>query len=102
MVSPEEDVVDVSPDVRAKAQELAVDAVENCLEEVSLSPILRVKQLQQLHHKGLVDVSLGHGDVQLRILQEPQEQSVHQLHAGEEMFKMWALCKLCIDSGPTV
>ena len=44
--SPEEDVVDVFPDVGAEAQELAVDAVENGLEKVSLSSVLRVKQLQ--------------------------------------------------------
>ena len=64
-LSPEEDVVDVPPDVRADAQELAVDAVENGLEKISLPSVLRVKQLQELDHKGLVDVSLGQRHVQL-------------------------------------
>ncbi len=45
---PKEDVVDVFADEGAEAEELAVDAVEDGLEEVPLPRVLRVKQLQQL------------------------------------------------------
>lgn len=45
---PVEDVVDLAADVGAEAEELAVDPVEDCLQEVSFSGILAVKQLQQL------------------------------------------------------
>ena len=69
-VLPEEDVVDVFPDVRSKSEKLAVDPVKEGLEEVPLPAVLGVKQLQQLHHKRLVYVSLCHRCVELRALEE--------------------------------
>ena len=71
MSSPEEYVVDVSPDVRTKTEELAVDAMENSLQEIPLATVLRVKELQELDDKGLVDVSLGERGVQVSALQKP-------------------------------
>lgn len=46
---PEEDMVDVSPDMGSQTQEFAIDAMENGFEELSLSGIFCVKQLQQLY-----------------------------------------------------
>lgn len=47
---PEEDVADVLADVGAQAEELAVHAVQNGLQEVALSRVLRVEQVEQLQH----------------------------------------------------
>ena len=42
---PEEEVVDLFPDEGSPAQELAVDSVQDRLEEVPLSGVLAVEQL---------------------------------------------------------
>lgn len=44
----EEDVVDRAANVRAEVQELPVDTMEGGLEEVALSGVFRVEQLQEL------------------------------------------------------
>ncbi len=44
----EEDVVDLLADEGAQAQELAVDAVQDGLEEVALAGILTVEQIQDI------------------------------------------------------
>lgn len=56
---PQEDVVDLPSNVSTKAEELAIDAVKNCLEKISLSRVLAVKQFQETDDKGLVNVALG-------------------------------------------
>lgn len=48
--APEEDVADVLADVGAQAEELAVHAVQNGLQEVALSRVLRVEQVEQLQY----------------------------------------------------
>ena len=70
MYIPEEDMVDVFSDVRAQPQKLAVDAMEDGFEEVSLSWVFCVEELQQLDDKRLVNVLFGESRVQLRALQE--------------------------------
>lgn len=45
---PEEDVVDLLPDEGSEAEELAVDAVQDCLQEVTLSGVFTIKKLQEL------------------------------------------------------
>ena len=77
--SPIEDVVNLLPDVRSQAQELAVDSMQSGLEEVPLSWVLAVKQIQQLNHKSLIDVLLGNGRLELLGLQEPEEKLVDNL-----------------------
>ena len=47
-ISPVEYVVDLSADVGPEAQELAVDPVEDGLQEVPLPGVFTVKQLQEL------------------------------------------------------
>ena len=47
-VKPVEDVVDLSADVGPEAQELAVDPMQDGLEEVPLPGIFTVEQLQEL------------------------------------------------------
>lgn len=79
---PKEDVVDVLPDVRSQSKELAVDAMEDCFEKISLTRVFAVKQLQQLYHEGLVHVLFGKRWVQLGTLQETQKQCIHQLWAA--------------------
>ena len=43
----------------AEAEELAVDAVKDGLEEISFSWVLAVKQLKESDNKRLVNVPLG-------------------------------------------
>lgn len=47
----QKNVVDLLPDERAQPQELAVNAMQHCLEKVALTRILRVEQLQQLQKR---------------------------------------------------
>lgn len=58
---PQENVIYLSPDVSPKTQKLAVDPVEDCLQEVSFPGIFTVKQLQDVEHEGLVNVAFGQG-----------------------------------------
>lgn len=48
LASPVEDVVDLPTDISPEPQKLAVDAMQDGLEEVPLSRILTVKQVQEL------------------------------------------------------
>lgn len=48
LASPVEDVVDLPTDISPEPQKLAIDAMQNSLEEVPLSRILTVKQVQEL------------------------------------------------------
>lgn len=47
-VSPIENVINLFPDVSSETQELPVDAVESRLQEVSLSRVFTIEQLQEL------------------------------------------------------
>ena len=80
--SPEEDVVNLPSDVGPQAEKLSVDAMENCLEEVSLSRVLAVKQLKHAQHKRLVNVSLREGGLEFWRLKEAQKECVYQLQGG--------------------
>ena len=44
-----EDVVDLLPDVGSQAEELAIYSMKSCLQEISLSRILRVEESQKLN-----------------------------------------------------
>jgi hypothetical protein len=83
----EEDVVDGTTDKRAQIQKLAVDPVKSCLQEVALTRVLRVEQLQQLQHKLLVDKLLADVDVEVGALNKAQEELVHDLEVGPGKFK---------------
>lgn len=52
LASPVEDVVDLPTDVSPESQKLAIDAMQDGLEEVPLSRILTVKQVQELRADG--------------------------------------------------
>lgn len=45
---PEEDVVDLFPDVRSEAEQFAIDTMQYGLQIFPLSGVLTIKQLQQL------------------------------------------------------
>uniref|UniRef100_A0A182IZZ8 Uncharacterized protein n=1 Tax=Anopheles atroparvus TaxID=41427 RepID=A0A182IZZ8_ANOAO len=74
-----ENVVDLLADERAQPEELAVHPVQHRLQEVPLPGVLRVEQLQQVQNEAVVDVALCHVRLEVRRLQEPQEQLVHEL-----------------------
>ena len=72
-------MVDLPAYVGAQSEELAVDSVQDGLEEVPLAWVLAVKQLQHLQHKRLVNVPLGDGCLDLRRLEESEGKCIHQL-----------------------
>jgi hypothetical protein len=51
----EKDVVDGATYVRAEVEELSVDSMQGSLEEVALSRVFRVEQLQQLPYVSCLD-----------------------------------------------
>lgn len=59
--------------------ELAVHAVQDGLQVVALARVLAVKELQQLQHKVLVDVLLGHLGVRVVGHHVAQQKLVHDL-----------------------
>ncbi len=73
-------MVDLLPDVGPHSQELPIYPVEYCLQKVPLARILAVKQLQDVQNEGLVHIMLGQGCLEVRSLQETQEESVHKLN----------------------
>jgi hypothetical protein len=90
----EEDVVDGTPDERSEVEEFAVDSMQRRLQEVSLSWVLAVEQLEQLRvslerentflladlkNKALIDVSLADVCVELGALDEAQEELIDDL-----------------------
>lgn len=54
-----EDIVDGFADERAMDHELAVDAVEDGLKVLALAGVLRIKEVENAEHEGVVDVALG-------------------------------------------
>lgn len=52
LASPVEDVVDLPTDISPEPQKLAIDAMQDGLEEVPLSRVLTVKQVQELEQAG--------------------------------------------------
>ena len=72
-------MVNLSPDEGSQSKKFPVDPVQDSLEEVSLSLVLTVKQLQKLKNKVLVDVPLPNGCIEVRRFQKPQENSIDKL-----------------------
>lgn len=67
------------PNESPKPEELAVDAMQHCLEEIPLSRIFGVEQLQQLKNEFLIDHPLADGRLKVRALEETQEELVDEL-----------------------
>jgi len=53
-----ENIVDLSSDIRAEVEELAINSMQRGFEKISLSWIFRIKKLKQLDDESLVDVFL--------------------------------------------
>lgn len=75
-------VVDLFADVSSKAEEFSIDTMQNGLEEVALTRVLTIEQIEQLHEELLIDVLLGCVGLKVRRLQEPQEKLVNNLEVG--------------------
>lgn len=76
----EEDVVDRPSDERPQVEELAVDAMQGGLEEVSLARVLRVKELQELQNETVVDISLRDVRVEVLAFDKAEEELVDDLN----------------------
>lgn len=53
--------------------------MKSCLQEIPLPRVLRVKELQQIEDKRLVDISLGEVGIEIRAFHESQEELVNDL-----------------------
>ena len=78
----EEDVVDGPADEGAEVEELAVDAMQGGLEEVALSRVLAVEELEELEDKVVVDELFGDVGVEVWALDEAEEVLVDDLEMG--------------------
>lgn len=100
----EEDVVDRSANVGSQVQELSVNTMQGCLEEVTLTRVFRVEQLQQLRrisckvlrliieqkstkiaylkHKVMIDILLRNVGVEVLALDKAQEEFINNLDMG--------------------
>lgn len=74
-----EHVVDRPTDGGPQVQELAVDSMERGLEEIAFAGIFRVEKLEEVENEGLIDVSLGEVRVEVRALDETEEELVYDL-----------------------
>ena len=81
-----EDVVDLLPDVSSQSEELAVNPVESRFQEISLSRVFRVKELEQLKDELLVDVLLDQTGLEVGGLKHSQEELVDQLQVWPGRF----------------
>lgn len=75
----EEDVVDRSADEGAEVEEFAVDAVECRLEEITLSGILRVEEVEELQHKAVIYVGFCYVRVEVLTFNEAKEEFIDDL-----------------------
>lgn len=75
----EEDVINRPPDERAEVEEFAVDTVKGRFEEVALARVFRVKELEEVEHEGLVDVSFGEVRVEIGAFDEAEEEFIDDL-----------------------
>lgn len=75
----EEDIVNRPSNEGAKIKEFAIDTVQGRLEKIALTRILRVKELEEIQDKWLVDVSLGQICVKVRAFNEAQKEFVYNL-----------------------
>lgn len=77
---PEENVVNLLSDECSQSKELPINPMQDSLEEVTLSWIFTIKKLQELLDKLLINVSLCNAGLEIRTLQESQEEFIHQLY----------------------
>jgi hypothetical protein len=83
----EEDVVDGAANEGPEVEEFAVYAVQGGLQEVPLSGILGIKQLEKLEDEAVVDVCLCDVRVEVLALDKPEEELVHNLNMGPGDFQ---------------
>lgn len=58
---------------------LTVEAVQSSLEEISLSWVLRIEELQHLHYEGLIHELLRKRRLKIGRFEEPQKELIHKL-----------------------
>mmetsp|Transcript_36944 Transcript_36944/g.117572 ORF Transcript_36944/g.117572 Transcript_36944/m.117572 type:complete len:234 (-) Transcript_36944:494-1195(-) len=75
----EERMLDALPDERAQRHELPIDAVQDRLQVVALTGVLRVKQLQELEYEVLVHITLCNLWVNIIRNNEAQEELIDNL-----------------------
>jgi len=75
----QERVVDLLADEGAQSEELSVDTVQDCLEEVAFTRVLAVEELKNVGDKPLVDVLFAQARLELGVLEETQKELVDDL-----------------------
>ena len=74
-----ENVVDRSSYRSPKIEKFSIDSVEGGLQEIAFSWILRIKELQEVENKELINVPFCNVRVEIRTLDESQEELVDYL-----------------------
>lgn len=83
----EKDVVDGTTDKGAQVEEFAIDAMKRGLQKITLSWVFRVKELEEVEDKRLIDVSLCEVGVEIWAFHETQEKFVDNLEMRPGQFK---------------
>mmetsp|Transcript_50543 Transcript_50543/g.110589 ORF Transcript_50543/g.110589 Transcript_50543/m.110589 type:complete len:292 (+) Transcript_50543:505-1380(+) len=85
----EEEILDGLANEGPQGHEFAIDSVEDGLQVVTLSWILRIKQIQELEHEGVVDKPLGDLWVHVIGYHKPKEELVDDLQVGPGSLQRW-------------
>jgi hypothetical protein len=83
------DVVDGATDKGAQIEEFAIDAVKGGLQKVTLAWVFRVKELEEVEDKRLIDVSLCEVGVEIWALHKAQEEFVDNLEMRPGQLEDW-------------
>ena len=83
----EENVVDRSSYRGPKVEKFSIDSVEGGLQEIAFSWVLRIEEFQEVQNEELIDVPFGDVCVEIRTLNEPQEELVHYLEMRPGKFQ---------------
>jgi hypothetical protein len=75
----EKDIIDGPTDERAEVEEFPIDTVKSRLEKIALTRVFRVEELEEVEHKGLVDISLSEVRVEVWAFDEAKEEFVDDL-----------------------
>ena len=72
-----EDIVDASTDWCTEVEEFSVYSVQSGLQEITFSRIFRVEKFEKIEHESLLNVSLREVCVEIRALDESQEELIN-------------------------
>lgn len=82
-----EDVVNLFPDVSTEVQKFSINSMQGRLEEVPLAWVFRVKQLEKLNDKSMVNMAPCNCRFKIRRFQKAEKELVYELEKSIFMKK---------------